>query len=102
MEKEANPPDATILKSKSNIREWVEAAIIALLLVLFIRTFLTEPFRIPSGSMIPTLVPGDRILVNKFIYGPKIPFSDQYIARIKKPKRGDIVVFKFPKNENLN
>ena len=102
MEKEVNLPDTTLLKSKSNIREWIEAAIIALLLVLFIRTFLTEPFKIPSGSMVPTLVPGDRILVNKFIYGPKIPFTDQYIARIKKPKCGDIVVFKFPKNENLN
>ncbi|RPI77694.1 MAG: signal peptidase I [Desulfobacteraceae bacterium] len=102
METETNPADATLLKSKSNGREWVEAAIIALLLVVFIRTFLAEPFRIPSGSMIPTLVPGDRILVNKFIYGPKIPFTDQYIARIKKPQRGDIVVFKYPKDENLN
>lgn len=102
METETNPSDTTLLKSKSNGREWVEAAIIALLLVIFIRTFLAEPFRIPSGSMIPTLVPGDRILVNKFIYGPKIPFTDQYIARIKKPKRGDIVVFKYPKDENLN
>jgi signal peptidase I len=102
MEKEANLPDTTLLKSKSNTREWIEAAIIAFLLVLFIRTFLTEPFKIPSGSMVPTLVPGDRILVNKFIYGPKIPFTDQYIARIKKPKRGDIVVFKYPKDESLN
>ena len=102
MEKEANLPDTTLLKSKNNIREWIEAAIIALLLVLFIRTFLTEPFKIPSGSMVPTLVPGDRILVNKFIYGPKIPFTDQYIARIKKPKCGDIVVFKYPKDESLN
>jgi signal peptidase I len=102
MESSTTPPVITISKSKSNAREWIEAAIIALLLALFIRTFIVEPFKIPSGSMIPTLLPGDRILVNKFIYGPKIPFTDRYIARIKRAKRGDIVVFKYPKDENMN
>jgi len=62
-------------KRKSTIREYIEAILIALLLALFIRTFVVQAFKIPSGSMLNTLLIGDHILVNKFIYGIKDPFS---------------------------
>ena len=86
-------------RKKSLFREYLEAAIIAVLLALFIRAFVVQAFKIPSGSMKPTLLIGDHILVSKFIYGVKIPFTDHYILRIKKPERGDIAVFKWPRNE---
>jgi len=88
------------IKKKSSFREYAEAAAIAVLLALFIRTFVVQAFKIPSGSMKPTLLIGDHLLVNKFIYGIKIPFIDHYIIQLKKPKRGDIVVFKWPKDES--
>lgn len=87
------------IKRKSTFREYAEAAAIAILLALFIRTFVVQAFKIPSGSMKPTLLIGDHLLVNKFIYGIKIPFIDQYIIQFKKPKTGDIVVFKYPIDE---
>ena len=86
-------------KKKSLFREYLEAAIIALILALFIRAFVIQAFKIPSGSMKPTLLIVDHILVNKFIYGIKAPFVDRYIMPIKKPKRGDVVVFKWPRDE---
>jgi signal peptidase I len=61
-----------------------------------------EAFKIPSGSMIPTLTIGDHLLVNKFIYGPRIPFTDSRFFSWKEPKRGDIIVFKYPENEDKN
>ena len=82
----------------SNIRENIEAVLVAVLLALFIRTFAVQAFKIPSGSMKQTLLIGDHILVNKFIYGVKIPFSKTTIIPVKKPKQGDIVVFKFPQD----
>ena len=96
MEKDRNNQ---AIKQKSAIREYTEAAIIAILLALFIRTFVIQAFKIPSGSMKPTLLIGDHLLVNKFIYGIKIPIIDRYIIKIKKPQRGDIVVFKWPRDE---
>ena len=86
-------------KKKSLFREYFEAAVIALILALFIRAFIIQAFKIPSGSMKPTLLIGDHILVNKFIYGIKLPFTDRYILQITKPKRGDVVVFKWPQDE---
>jgi len=83
-------------KRTSSIRENIEAVLVAVLLALFIRTFAVQAFKIPSGSMKQTLLIGDHILVNKFIYGVKIPFSQTTIIPVKKPKKGDIVVFKFP------
>ncbi len=65
-------------------------------IVLIIRSFIVEPFRIPSGSMIPTLEIGDFIAVNKFSYGIKLPINSYKILETKKPKRGDVAVFKFP------
>lgn len=88
------------LKKKSTFREYAEALAIAVLLALFIRTFVVQAFKIPSGSMIPTLIIGDHLLVNKFVYGIRIPVIDQYIIQFKKPVRGDIVVFKYPKDES--
>jgi signal peptidase I len=83
-------------RRKSKLRENIEALVIAVLLALFIRTFVVQAFKIPSGSMKQTLQIGDHILVNKFIYGVKIPFSNKTLIPIKAPKQGDIVVFKFP------
>jgi len=89
-------------KNKSILREYVEAIIIAIMLALFIRTFIVQAFKIPSGSMLPTLQIGDHLLVNKFIYGVKMPFSGSVIIPITDPKPNDIVVFKFPKNPKLD
>ena len=88
------------LKKKSTFREYAEAAVIAIVLALFIRTFIVQAFKIPSGSMKPTLLIGDHLLVNKFIYGIKIPFADRFIVEFSRPKRGDIVVFKWPMDES--
>jgi signal peptidase I len=82
----------------AKIREYGEAILIALVLALFIRTFVVQAFKIPSGSMEATLQIGDHILVNKFIYGVKIPFTHKTIVPGKEPKRGDIIVFEFPKD----
>jgi signal peptidase I len=84
---------------KSKLRQNIEALAFAILLALIIRTFVFQPFKIPSGSMIPTLLVGDHLLVNKFVYGTKIPFTDIEIFPIEKIKRGDVVVFTYPNNE---
>ncbi|WP_417909961.1 signal peptidase I [Candidatus Electronema sp. PJ] len=89
-------------QSKSVAREYVEAIIIAVLLALFIRTFLVQAFKIPSGSMLETLQIGDHVLVSKFIYGIRNPFSGEVLVPIKEPKRGDIVVFKYPQDPSLD
>ena len=81
---------------KSTVREYIEAAVIAILLALFIRTFVVQAFKIPSGSMEPTLLIGDHILVNKFIYGIKIPFIRKTLIHIDDPKRDDVIVFIYP------
>ncbi|MCH7518942.1 MAG: signal peptidase I [Candidatus Dadabacteria bacterium] len=85
--------------TKSKLRQNIEALAFAILLALIIRTFVFQPFKIPSGSMIPTLLVGDHLLVNKFIYGTKIPFTDIEIFPIEKIKRGDVIVFTYPNNE---
>jgi len=87
---------------KSVIRENIEAIIIALLLALFIRTFIIQAFKIPSGSMLPTLQIGDHLLVNKFIYGIKMPFTGTTLIPISDPQPNDIVVFEFPKDPDLD
>jgi len=83
-------------KAKSTFREYAESILIAVLLALFIRTFIVQAFKIPSGSMIQTLLVGDHILVNKFIYGPRIPYTPYRLFHLKKPKRGEVVVFLEP------
>ena len=86
------------LKKKSQVREYAEAIIIALLLALFIRGFVVQAFKIPTGSMIPTLLIGDHILVSKFIYGVRNPFTGSVLIPVKEPKRLDVVVFRYPAN----
>ena len=83
---------------KSSLRENIEAILIAIVLALFIRTFIVQAFKIPSGSMEPTLQIGDHILVNKFIYGVKMPFLRTTTIPIDDPEREDIIVFKFPED----
>ena len=89
-------------KVKSKVREYTEAIILALILALFIRTFVIQAFKIPSPSMVPTLLIGDHILVNKFLYGIKFPYADDKIMTIREPERGDVVVFKYPKDRKLD
>ena len=81
---------------KGHLRENIEAILVAILIALFIRTFVVQAFKIPSGSMKQTLQIGDHILVNKFIYGVKIPYWHKTVVPIKTPKREDIIVFKYP------
>lgn len=95
-------PKSQVVKRKSSLREYTEAIVIALVLALFIRTFIVQAFKIPSGSMLPTLKIGDYLLVNKFIYGIKMPFNGTVIIPITNPKPNDIVVFKFPKDPSLD
>ncbi len=78
------------------VKDWIESIVVALIIALFIRAFFIQAFKIPSTSMVPTLLVGDHLLVTKFIYGTHIPFTDKVIWRIKKPKRGDILIFKCP------
>ncbi len=84
-------------KRKSKLRENIETILSAILIALLIRIFLVEAYKIPSGSMIPTLIAGDHLLVNKFIYGVRIPIIGYKLPGFTSPKRGDIVVFHYPK-----
>lgn len=93
---------SNIGKNKSVFREYFEAICIAILLALFIRTFIVQAFKIPSGSMLPTLLIGDHLLVNKFIYGIRVPFSGKILVPIVDPSKGDVVVFKFPKDRSID
>ena len=85
-------------KKKSGLRENIEAILIAIVIAMFIRAFIVEAFKIPSGSMRPTLIEGDRILVNKFIYGAKIPLTNLRLPQFKDVERGDVIVFIYPKD----
>ncbi|MBF0488963.1 MAG: signal peptidase I [Nitrospirae bacterium] len=85
---------------KTVFREYSEAIVTALLLALVIRAFVIQAYKIPSGSMETTLLVGDQLLVNKFIYGIMIPFTDTKILMFNQPKRGDIIVFKYPEDES--
>jgi signal peptidase I len=88
------------VRSKPLWREYGEAIIIAIILALFIRTFIVQAFKIPSGSMVPTLTIGDHILVTKFLYDLKLPYWNKILVRFSEPQRGDIIVFKFPEDES--
>jgi signal peptidase I len=83
-------------KPKSKTQEYIEAIIIAILIAVFIRTFIIQAFKIPSRSMVPALLVGDHLLVNKFIYGVKIPYFRKTIIPFTDLQRGDIVVFIYP------
>ena len=87
-------------KPKSKLREYIEAILLAIVIALFIRTFVIQAYKIPSGSMKPTLQIGDHILVSKFNYGVKLPFLRSTLIPIGAPKRGDIVVFIYPEDRS--
>jgi signal peptidase I len=78
--------------------EWTKSIVVALLVWFLLRTFLVEAFRIPSGSMENTLLIGDFLFVNKFEYGPKIPFTHIRLPGLRDPRRGDVIVFQFPQD----
>lgn len=83
----------------SVLREWIEALLVAgFIAFCVVRPFIVQAFKIPTGSMRPTLIEGDLILVNKFIYGAKIPFTDKRLPAFTKPKRGDVIVFIYPED----
>jgi signal peptidase I len=95
----AAPPVTAARRRKSVVREYAEAIFIAILLALVIRTLIIQAFTIPSGSMMDTLLVGDYILVNKFLYGPEVPLTDHRLPGLRSPTRGDIIVFKYPQDE---
>lgn len=84
------------LKKKSVLRDWIESIAVAFLLAMVIRAFVVQAFKIPTGSMRMTLIEGDLILVNKFIYGAKVPFTNFRLPALRQPKRGDVIVFIYP------
>lgn len=90
------PKEKSKEATKSKVQEYIEAIIIAILIAVVIRTFIVQAYKIPSRSMVPTLLVGDHLLVNKFIYGVKIPVIRRIIVPITDPKRGDIIVFIYP------
>ena len=83
---------------QNKIWEYIKAIGTALILALIIRTSVVQAYKIPSGSMIPTLLIGDYLLANKFIYGPKIPFIDKRLFVLTKPQKGDIIIFPSPED----
>ncbi|MBI2083020.1 MAG: signal peptidase I [Deltaproteobacteria bacterium] len=96
-----NPTDPIFIgpKKKGKLRETFESLFVAFLIAFFIRSFVIEAFKIPSGSMKPTLLVGDHIFVNKFIYGLRIPFTKKRIVNYKTPERGEAIVFIYPLDE---
>lgn len=83
---------------KSALREWAESLLVALFIALFLRTFVLEAFKIPSGSMIPTLLVGDHIFVNKYVYGIRLPLMNSRLVEWSNPQRGDVIVFAYPQD----
>lgn len=88
--------------SQNKIGEWLKSIVIALILALFIRTFIVQAYKIPSGSMIPTLLVGDYLLVNKLSFGIRNPIKDDFLYRWGLPKRQEIVVFTYPQDKKLD
>ncbi len=89
-------------KPEPLVTEYAKSFFPVILIVLLIRSFIAEPFKIPSGSMIPTLLVGDFILVNKYAYGVRLPVFNTKILGVGEPKTGDVVVFRFPNDESLD
>jgi signal peptidase I len=83
-------------RKKSKLRENIEAIVFALAIALFIKTFIVDVYKIPTGSMIPTIEVGDFIVASKFIYGAKIPFTNKRLPAVRDPRRGDIIIFLAP------
>jgi signal peptidase I len=85
-------------RTRSIFREYLEAVLWALVLTLVLRTFVIQAFRIPSESMKDTLLVGDFLFVNKFEFGPKVPFTHVRLPGLRAPRRGDVIVFQFPQD----
>ena len=81
------------MKKKSTSREWIDSIVVAGILAVLLRTFLFQIYKIPTTSMVPTLLPKDKIFVTKLVYGPKVPFTKLRISGVGKPQRGDVIVF---------
>lgn len=94
--------DRTAIKRKSIVREYIEVILWAVFLALIIRTCLVGNFRIRLGCMEDTLFEGDYMLVNKFIYGIRVPFTDLRLPSLRDPERGDVIVFKYPEDRSLD
>ena len=90
------------IRSEPIIVEYARALFPVILVVFVLRSFIVEPFRIPSGSMLPSLHIGDFILVNKFSYGIRLPIINKKILSVSSPKRGDVMVFRYPIDPKLN
>ncbi len=84
------------MQKRKLTKDYLQPILTAILIALFIRTFVVQAFKIPSGSMEPTLVVGDYILVNKFLYGMRVPFTGTKLLQFVKPERGDVIVFIVP------
>ncbi|WOB09478.1 signal peptidase I [Piscinibacter gummiphilus] len=82
--------------------DWTAGLFPVILIVFLLRSFLFEPFKIPSGSMVPTLLVGDLILVNKYHYGVRLPVINKKIIELNKPERGDVMVFRYPANPSID
>jgi signal peptidase I len=104
MESGASEDSESVRKTlkESTWIEYCKSFFPVILAVLLLRSFLVEPFRIPSGSMMPTLLVGDFILVNKFAYGIRLPVLDTKVVEIDEPARGDVVVFRYPKDPSVD
>lgn len=108
MTKNHGAPDSLFVRIKNWLADTGKQLAIAIFIVMLLRSSIIEPYKIPSGSMIPTLFIGDHIFVNKFAYGFKVPFTEFildkpiYMTEQKVPARGDVIVFKYPRDESIN
>jgi signal peptidase I len=96
-ERAGEAPDADEKGALSGLWEQIGTLVVAVLIALAIRAFVVEPYRIPSGSMFPTLLIGDHLFVNKFVYGIKLPFTRVRLPGLREPERGDVIVFSVAK-----
>jgi len=97
-----NEPAREKTKKKTILQEYIEAFAFAIIAALILRALVIQAFRIPTGSMEDTLLVGDFLLVNKFIYGARIPFTNTRLPAIRQPKQNDVIVFKYPEDPELD